>query len=118
VYFGRAGSTAGTEFGAVDGGSGTGERIEAIAWNSACRVPLRVRFVAFMPRAMMVLLCTKTQPTGVSSVSRASWACFVLVDYFMYIHILDAREEVEGRREKTNHSQSLLHEAFMNRSFF
>jgi hypothetical protein len=51
------------------------ERMDAIATNSACRVPFRVRFVAFMPRPMMVPLWTKTQPTGVSSVERASSAC-------------------------------------------
>ena len=56
-------------------GSAREDRIDAIATNSACRVPLRVRFVAFMPRPMMVPLWTKTQPTGVSSVARASSAC-------------------------------------------
>jgi hypothetical protein len=39
--------------------------------NSAWRVPFRVALVAFWPRAIMVPLCTRTQPTGVSSVERA-----------------------------------------------
>jgi hypothetical protein len=39
--------------------------------NSAWRVPFRVALVAFWPRAIMVLLCTRTQPTGVSSMERA-----------------------------------------------
>lgn len=34
----------------------------------------RERLVSFMPRPMMVPLCTKTQPTGTSSVRRASSA--------------------------------------------
>lgn len=50
-------------------------RMEAIAMNSACRVPFKVLLVAFMPRPMILPLCTKTQPTGVSSVARASSAC-------------------------------------------
>jgi hypothetical protein len=51
------------------------ERSEAIAMNSACLVPFRVAFVAFCPRAMMRLLWTRTQPTGVSSMVSAYSAC-------------------------------------------
>lgn len=52
-------------------GESEGDRREFKATNSAWRVPFRVRFVWFIPRAIMVFLWTRTQPTGVSSVSRA-----------------------------------------------
>lgn len=78
------------------GGSGRGERMEAMAWNSAWRVPLRVRFVAFMPRAMTVELWTNTQPTGVSSVSRASWAwCCVSISVCILDSSLSNKTEKE-----------------------
>jgi hypothetical protein len=47
----------------------------ASATNSACLVPLRVRFVSFMPRPKTSPSLTKTQPTGVSSLLSASSAC-------------------------------------------
>ena len=59
-------------FGDFTSGNGIGDRIEAMAWNSACRVPFMVRFVAFMPRAMTFPSCTNTHATGVSSDSKAS----------------------------------------------
>lgn len=72
VYFGLSGSSSGTTFGVLMSCNGVGDKIEAMAWNSACRVPFMVRFVAFMPRAMILPSCTKTHATGVSSVSRAN----------------------------------------------
>ncbi len=45
-----------------------------MAMYSACLVPLRVTLVAFIPLAITLPLCTRTQPTGVSLVFSARWA--------------------------------------------
>src|SRR3569833_1882192 len=50
------------------------ERRAVRAKSSACHVPFRVTFVAFIPLAIMRPLLTWTQPTGVSLVRRASRA--------------------------------------------
>jgi len=42
-------------------------------------ITLRLLLVSFMPRPMISPLCTKTQPTGVSSVCNAVSACSLLV---------------------------------------
>ena len=48
-----------------------------MAMSSACRVPFLVMLVAFIPLAMTFPLYTRTQPTGVSLVTKASRAYYV-----------------------------------------
>ena len=49
-----------------------------------------------MPRPMMALLCTKTHPTGVSFVSRATSACLVGVSWGLVVRLRVWRDR-EGK---------------------